>query len=64
MEADALFQELLTLPRRISGIFLFDGMTFRGVSRLNYNADPGLELSHQDMVRLESWFRTPPTWEL
>jgi hypothetical protein len=64
MEADALFQELLTLPRRISGIFLFDEMTFRGVSRLNYNADPGLELSHQDLVRLEGWFRTPPTWEL
>jgi len=64
MKADALFQDLLALPRRISGIFLFDGMTFRGVSRLNYNTDPGFELSHQDMVRLESLFRTQPTWEL
>ena len=64
MKADALFQELLTLPRRIAAIFLFDGITFRGVSRLNYNAVPGIELSHQDMVLLEKVFKTPPEWEL
>lgn len=64
MEAEALFQELMLLPRRIGAIFLFDGMAYRGVSRLNYNADPGFELSHQEIVQLEKLMKMPPGWEV
>lgn len=64
MEAEVLFQKLLLLPLRIGAIFLFDGMTHKGVSRLNYNADPGFELSHQEIVQLEELMNMLPGWEM
>ena len=51
-------ESILTAPRRLSAILLFDGCTL-AASRVNYNAKRECRVSHSDMVALEGLLTAP-----
>lgn len=52
------FADIISAPRRLSGIFLFDDKELVG-SRVNYNADDASRISHREIAALEDLFRKP-----
>jgi hypothetical protein len=56
------YQQLLTAPRLLGGIFLFEQCSPIGL-RLNYNANSDNKLTHREAATLEQLFGGMPGWE-
>jgi hypothetical protein len=55
--------EIMSAPRRLAGILLFDGGNLVG-SRVNYNSHDECKVSHREMVSLEDLFGNKPAYWL
>ena len=60
-ERRASFQDLISVPKRISGVLMFDGCALKH-ARINYNAYDACRISHRDMALLEQVLSQPPPY--
>jgi hypothetical protein len=54
------FNKLVTLPKKIGAILLFSQSSM--IARVNYNADKECSLSHAEIFKFESIFKSRPIW--
>ncbi len=57
------WSDLISAPRRLGGIILFDNCAFSR-SRVNYNVDPACAVSHAEIAELERLFGNGPSHSL